>query len=531
MDTTLSFESYDAVIIGAGIGGLVCGTILAKAGLKVHIVEMDTHVGGYVTCFDRNQFRFEASIHWLNQCGPEGIVRRTLDYIAPGFPEMKPMTRIKRYKGDSFDYTLSSDPEDFKNRLLKEFPDEKKGIIKMFKAARKCGLAMVQVGRYSRCGKNMTIVDKLMYFIKTFSCSLVFMRYFTYSASKGLELFFKNPDIKKIFSAENKLLSILVPIGWAYLGDYQLLPEGGSQIIPDRLKNVFEKTGGTISFNAKAEKVLLTGKTADGVTFVQNGERKTIKGKYIIVASDIDTLYQKMLPEGTIHKKILNQVHNAELFSSAVTVSLGFDCPASELGFGEEMITLTRDDVTRAEGCTTGDPNKIAFVILSPSERDKTLAPAGKGSLCIFAPALIEYSNYWKTGRTPDGEFIRNDEYKKFKKEYADILIDRVCKVLSPKLREHIVFCDVATPITYLRYTGNKDGSIMATKPEWDNIKSGNSQITTPVKNLFLSGHWAALGGGIPIALKAAVNCAYKILEKEHNSEIKNIKKILDDNK
>ncbi|MBU4034978.1 MAG: FAD-dependent oxidoreductase [Proteobacteria bacterium] len=50
---------YDAVIIGAGIGGLTCGTVLAKAGKKVLIVERNKRPGGYVTSYSRDGFIFD----------------------------------------------------------------------------------------------------------------------------------------------------------------------------------------------------------------------------------------------------------------------------------------------------------------------------------------------------------------------------------------------------------------------------------------------------------------------------------------
>ena len=53
-------NKYDVIIIGAGIGGLVCGCYLVKAGLKVLIVEKHYQVGGYCTSFKRKGFTFDA---------------------------------------------------------------------------------------------------------------------------------------------------------------------------------------------------------------------------------------------------------------------------------------------------------------------------------------------------------------------------------------------------------------------------------------------------------------------------------------
>src|SRR3990172_12590243 len=54
---------YDAIIIGAGISGLVCGCYLAKAGMKVLVVEQHDKPGGYCTSFRRHGFIFDAAAH------------------------------------------------------------------------------------------------------------------------------------------------------------------------------------------------------------------------------------------------------------------------------------------------------------------------------------------------------------------------------------------------------------------------------------------------------------------------------------
>ncbi len=56
----------------------------------------------------------------------------------------------------------------------------------------------------------------------------------------------------------------------------------------------------------------------------------------------------------------------------------------------------------------------------------------------------------------------------------------------------------------------------MAQKPGKENMKAKVASYKTPVNNLLLSGHWADLGGGIPIAMKSAVNTTLMILKKEN---------------
>jgi prolycopene isomerase len=206
-----------------------------------------------------------------------------------------------------------------------------------------------------------------------------------------------------------------------------------------------------------------------------------------------------------------------------VTLSIGLDVPTEELGFGEELVCLTRDGIRREEHVGP-DPEKVAISVLAPSHRDPSLAPQGKGTLTVYAPSRIRDAENWHTG--PDLE--RGDAYRKYKQKYADILIDRVAAALSPSLRRHIVLCDVATPLTHLRYTGNRDGSIMAAKPTGKNILGRVAQYRTPFENLLVGGHWAEYGGGVPVAVRAGFNSALLILRTERRAAFEAMKGLMD---
>ena len=69
-----SKKKYDVTIIGAGIGGLVCGTYLAKAGLRVLLIEKNDNPGGCCVSFKRKGIRFDAGAHIFGSCGKHGIL-------------------------------------------------------------------------------------------------------------------------------------------------------------------------------------------------------------------------------------------------------------------------------------------------------------------------------------------------------------------------------------------------------------------------------------------------------------------------
>ena len=124
-------------------------------------------------------------------------------------------------------------------------------------------------------------------------------------------------------------------------------------------------------------------------------------------------------------------------------------------------------------------------------------------------------------------QFVRNDEYKALKQKYAEIIIKRVSEKLCANLEEHILFYEVATPITYHRYSLNKNGTMMGTRPGKINMQAKVAHYKTPIKNITIGGHWAELGGGVPIAVKAAYNSSLIVLKDLNKAEFKALVKVM----
>ena len=143
-------------------------------------------------------------------------------------------------------------------------------------------------------------------------------------------------------------------------------------------------------------------------------------------------------------------------------------------------------------------------------------------------PAVMGYRDNWLTQKDEHGNYLRNDEYRNLKHEIAEILISRIEKNVAPGLRSHILFYEVATPVTHWRYTGNKNGTMMGAKPGKENMQNKIAHYHTPVKNLLLSGHWAELGGGVPIAVKSGANAALLILQKENKAAFRLLANYMD---
>ncbi len=509
--------SYDVAIIGAGISGLTSAALLSRAGISVGVFEMDSRPGGYLAGFRRKDFRFDSAIHWLNQCGPRGLVTRVFDFIGNDHPTAEEQPNIKRYIGDTYNYRLTNNPDELKAELIAKFPHEKDGLERFFADAKQLGKSFDGLPRYSRSLETMGFLESTFYNIHRLEFAMPFLKHIRFTGAdgtvKGLKRYFKDSEMLKIFGSEEELLSALVPIGWAYYNDYQSPPKGGSQVFPEWLAYVTEHLGNDVHYQCRVERIKLENGKAVGLEIDRRGEKVSVNAKQIIAACDVEALYERMLPPEAVPSKLKAKLNAAQLYSSAVTVSIGLDCPVEQLGLDDAMLFICRDDVQRTDH-NAGDPHKCGISVLAPSFRDPSLAPEGKGTMTIYCYATFDQDDRWKTEVDANGKLVRGEAYKKFKQEFADILIDRVSKKLGHDVRSHISFCDIATPITHWRYTGNRNGSLMGARPGKANMQAKIAGHRTPVKNLWLSGHWADLGGGVPIAVKTGMNASLLVLKE-----------------
>lgn len=500
------------------MGGLTAAALLSRAGLSVCVVEMASQAGGYLAGFHRNRFRFDTAIHWLNQCNEGGMIHTIFESIGTDYPKTRPQRFIKRFVGDEHDYLLSNNPDELKATLQAKFPHEKEGIERFFATAKRIGAQLNRYGNSIQSSETLSLLGKIKRGWTTMKFVWPFIPHVRFTGEdglrKGLNRYFKDPKLQELFTTEPDMLSCLIPIGFAYFNDFQNPPVGGGQSFIEWLLHVAKQFGTEIFYHTKVNQILVKDGVAYGVEIDHRGEVHRIESKYVLASCDIETLYEKMLPENSVPKELKAKLREADLYHSSLTISVALDCPPSQLGFSEEMIHISRQNQPKKDH-SSGDPEKTEIIILAPSHRDESMAPAGNGTITIFMPAKMDCENFWNAEVDAEGNFVRGEAYKKLKTDYADVLIRRVEEKVAPELRKHILFYDVATPITHYRYTGNKDGTMMGARPGKKNMQAGIAHYQTPVKNLILSGHWAELGGGVPIAAKAGLNAALLVFKKE----------------
>ena len=81
----LANESFDAIIIGSGIGGLSTGALLALNGQRVLVLEKHFKIGGWPHTFRRDNYEWDVGIHYIGEVhSKRSPVRKLFDLVSNG---------------------------------------------------------------------------------------------------------------------------------------------------------------------------------------------------------------------------------------------------------------------------------------------------------------------------------------------------------------------------------------------------------------------------------------------------------------
>ena len=460
---------YDAVIIGAGISGLVCGCYLAKAGMKVLIVEKNANPGGYCTSFTRKGFTFDACAHSLGSVRENGNVARILNELEVG-------DRINIVRCDPSDIIIAPDHKvvfwNDLNRTITDlqanFPAESASIESFFN----------YIDKYS----GAVLVAELRN--KTFK--------------ELLDLYFRDEKLKAVLALPvlgnvglpASLASALtaVTIYKEFIYDGGNYPEGGMQELPDLLKIRFEEYGGEILLTKTVKKITMNDGQVSGVQLKNNTR---FSAKYVISNADTRHTFLDMI-DGTEDEVLADNLNNLTPALSMFILYLGVG--PDYKGFPTTFSNIWNMPDYDVEGmyrkAVRGDIENSDWFLLRASKEQKTLL--------MLVNAAFRTKDFWKEN----------------KGRLTDLFIQKVEQVL-PGFSDHIVFKDAATPHTLYRYTFNYKGSAYgwAGMPSQFGVR-GLSQ-TTSIKNLYLTGHWTTTAQGISGVSYLGRSTARMILTKE----------------
>jgi phytoene dehydrogenase-like protein len=460
---------YDVIIIGAGISGLVCGCYLAKAGLKVLIIEQHDKPGGYFTSFKRRGFLFDAAAHSFGNYREGGHVRKILTDLG-----VDKETEIKRYDPSDivitpdFSITFRNNIRDTIEGLSAVFPAERDNIIHFFNF-----LTLSGQSEFAKL-KDKTFSDLLhTFFIDE---RLINSIAFPVFGNGGLP-----PSLMHAFSG-SKIFSEFVIDGGYYT-------EGGIQQLPNAVVRIVRQHNGEVIYRKRVKKILHANNTVNGI-MLDTGEK--IFSKYVVSACDMTQTFKTFLERKTIGNQLSDTLKTMTPSVSTFILYIGIDKPFDGLPLPGTntwyLPVYDLDEIHRQN--EKGNFGKIGAYMLRVSPDKKTIV--------AFFGAPYKTPLFWK----------------KQKQRVTEDFLGRIV-TLIPDLREHIVYLDAATPATLYRYTLNYKGAAFG----WAKTPSQTFERifsrTTFMRGLFLTGHWTSIAFGLPGTCYSGYDTAKRILRKE----------------
>ncbi|KAH0569274.1 All-trans-retinol 13,14-reductase [Spironucleus salmonicida] len=513
-------NKFDHIIIGSGLGGLICAAKLALNGKKVIVLEQHFQAGGCATTFKRGKDVYEVALHEMD------LGDKKTDGKHRIFKELGIDKNITFVSSNSVwdiadkenHYSIPHGLDNARNYLIEKFPHEEKGIRRYFK----------KIYNTARCA---TTLPYNMGYFQFFFFPIVHSVHFTWpmirkhTIGQWLDFYITDEKLKNVINtnivyySDNpynmNLIYHAIPQCCYYQKAVQI--QGGSGTLSNYLVSVIREHGGEVRLMADVTKIILQDEHAKkpictGVSYFDRKTKtqvnvnltKISKSNKIVCNCAPDLVFGRMIPKlkNTFDERSKRKAPAVSLFV------IYFVCNAdlNTLFPNNAYSTFFSNDLSRP----LSDLNLVAyekieersFVFVDHSKVDSRLTASGRTFCNITTAAYIQE---WKD-LTPDA-------YKLKKQEVADIYINRL-EEYYPGIKAVIDHIEVGTPNTMRRYTRSESGSLYGYNPDEFGSQHRMKNFHPMYKNLCFSSAWSFPGGGFTGAIICGDMTATKILDQ-----------------
>jgi phytoene desaturase len=475
-----------AVIIGSGIAGIATSIRLAVAGYKTTVLEKNDYLGGKLSAFEHEGYKFDAGPSLFTQ--PE--------YIESLF------TLANKNINDYFTYTKSpiSCAYFFVDGTKLLAPSNKAGFIKEVvdtlnenevkieeylhhaaNAFENIGTLFTQYSLHkSSSYKNGRLIKAL---------KATRLPYLTKTMDAYNKTYFNNKNTIQLFNRfatyngsnpyKAPAMLSMIPHFEINVGTYY--PFGGMIAITNALVQLAKDVGVTFKTNATVSKINLDKNTVNSIQINDT----IIQADYVVSNMDIYYTYKKLLNNNTLANKILQQ----ERSSSAFIFYWGINTTFPQLHL--HNILFSEDYNKEFEHIfnlgSIGDDITVYINITSKMEANQ--APDGCENWFVMINAPANHNQNWA----------------KETNRLKALVIEKIKALIKVDITKHIIYENVLTPKDIETKTSSHMGSLYGTSSNGKFaafLRQPNQ--SAHYKNLFFVGGSVHPGGGIPLCLGSA---------------------------
>jgi phytoene dehydrogenase-like protein len=477
-------NDFDVIIMGAGIGGLTCGALLAQRGMRVAVCEKHFQVGGYAQNFSRKGFTFDSCVHSVSMAENGficGLLRRLgiRDDLV-----ITPNTCSMQVMSPGIRYSVPANLETMRDRLCKDFPKEKDSTVALLSDM------TMQFSKYKENpepGKNPLLGATTPVEIEQATSSYrdYIARFVT---DKSLRHLFysiwpfagNSPSCAPVFNG-------LIFIAHALEGSHHV--KGGFGALAEALAAVVAQNNGDILTRWPVSSLRIgNGKNAVAVV---NAQGEELNARFFVSNISPYILHRTLLPPKARNRLWLKRLERLKPSVSAVCVYLGIQGDASD---------IVQDNVTF---WFSSDDHEAIY------SRIQCGPPETIDHLLIMRPPDSDYESTMTLIC-----FARHDgvaDWKEAKKNISTAMINKAMELFGD-FSARIRVRETASPSTLERYTGNTGGALYGFDNARDLYGQSKFPLTTPIRNLFQVGHWTKSGSGIYNVMSSGNTVAEMIL-------------------
>lgn len=495
-------ESFDIIIIGSGLGGLVCATILAKEGRKVLVLEKNKQYGGNLQTFVRNRCIFDTGVHYLGGLAEGQNLYQYFNYLG-----IANKLRLKRMDENGFDritfdndeneYPFAQGGENFIDRLCHYFPDERHGITQFYLRMQ---AVCQQFPLYRLDGKEA-------YQWNTETLSL--------NAHDVINSCTTNPKLRAVLAGSNLLYAGIAEktpfyvhalSTNSYIESAWRCINGGSQIAKLLINEIHKNGGKTLKYKEVSrfhieDNLLQSVSTTDGQTY---------KAKTFI--SNIDPKQTlRLMGDYPMRKSYANHIRQVE--STVSSFSLYIVLKPGRIPYLNHNFYHFKDEASVWGNIHYKEPDWPAGYMVSMNAKSKNDQWA-EGMTVFTYMRYEEVAKWATTHNTVASASHRGNDYEQFKqRKTATMLVELEKKF--PRLREHIRATYTSTPLTYRDYIGSETGAMYGFVKDVNQPLKNNLPPRTKVKNLLLTGQSVNMHGILGVTICAVLTCS-EILGRDY---------------
>lgn len=483
-------------IIGGGLTGLSAGCYARMNGYHTTIFEMHDIAGGVCTGWRRKGYTIDGAVNWVMGTRPDGMFHRFWEELGVASDwEIHDHDRFMMVEnGRGASLTLYCDANRLEEHLLEIAPEDASVIGEFTGAIRKASTFTMPTDKPEEL-YNLLDLFKM---VRMFPMMRFMKRWSAVTMGELIDRV-TDPLLRELlllaFQPEMPAVMVVMMLGFqhARLAGYVV---GGALPLVGALERRYRELGGEIRYETRVEEILVEGNRAVGVRLADGSEQRA---DWVVSAADGRTTIFDMLHGSYTDKSIRRRYEHPNLFSPLVYVSVGVARELTELpaSIGGLVFPL-------AEPITIAGKEETTLCVRSYTF-DPTLTPEGKELLVVQFES--EYDRWRELYEDPA-------RYRVEKERIASEVIARLEQRFGG-IADAVEMVDVATPITWERYTGNWRGAYEGWMMDADSFTTSMKKSLPGLDRFYMAGQWVNPGGGIPTAIMSGNHTVQLICRRD----------------